>query len=58
MFFYTQLFGETKQLGKVLATSFKGKHRWIPSDDRSLPKIDAMFFAHTEEPVVDSDRYS
>ena len=52
---FRSLFGETKQMGKVLEKTFEGEHRWIKPDDRRKTKIDSMFFTSTGEKVDDEN---
>ena len=48
---FTSIFGENKQMGEVLATTFDGQHVWIKNNKngRTKTKIDAMFFPATSE---------
>ena len=48
---FTSIFGENKQMGEVLATTFDGQHLWIKNNKngRGKTKIDAMFFPATSE---------
>jgi len=41
------MFGSPKQMGLILAKTFDGEQRWIPSTDGI--EIDAMFFTATSE---------
>ena len=51
---FTSIFGETKQMGKVLEKTFEGEHRWIKPNKPNKTKIDAMFFTTTGEEVDDN----
>ncbi len=48
---FKSIFGDPTQMGIVLAKTFEGQHRWIPSGDVLL---DAMFFPSTNEVPDDS----
>ena len=49
---FRTIFGDSKQMGAVLAKTFEGEHRWIPAE-RGTSKIDAMFFSTTGEKLND-----
>jgi hypothetical protein len=51
-FCFKGLFGKTEQMGLILAKTFDGEHRWIPSGNI---QIDAMFFSATSEKLDDDN---
>jgi hypothetical protein len=53
---FTSLFGNTVQLGNLLAKNFEGEHRWI-TDPKYNPsaRIDAMFFSVSGDKADDND---